>query len=136
MVRILFRIFRRMRRCVLYQSCNISCVYGLGGRHRFHVSALMDLSGWCANVGSSQCFSGDPRICWALLHDFSRYGCRYVGWVRVYLCLGVVFLVLFVMFANSAASKFCLMLFLISVTCASYNCSACGNVTRMDENFF
>ena len=49
--------------------------------------------------------------------------------------LGVGFLLSFVVRSNLADCNFTMILFLISVTCASYDCSACGRLTRVEENF-
>ena len=54
--------------------------------------------------------------------------------MRTDFCLGVGFLLLFVIWANSADSNFSLILLLISVTCASYDCSAWGKLIRVEEN--
>ena len=48
---------------------------------------------------------------------------------------GVGFLLLFVVRSNLADCNFTMILFLISVICASYDCSACGRLTRVEENF-
>ena len=40
-----------------------------GGLCRVQVVRVILSSGPCSNVGSSQCFRGEPSMAWALLHD-------------------------------------------------------------------